>query len=350
MYTNKQLFEKMMNPIWSSKVMYYESVLMLQEEGKLPEATLLFTPKKIISVYDAQLLEEYEEGRDWFFEEGKLKLTPHSRANYLTEQQLFPDSFKENKTYPREGNGYILLDTLIHNQQLAVTYEHSGEEWTLQIPGLAKKQLPRLFSKLEAGEALKIVLYGDSISVGADSSGWTKLPPFLPPWGELVIQRIEQAYPSSQINFVNPSVGGKDTIWGKENVQELVASEQPDLVIIAFGMNDGGRKFPPQTFKENIINIMDVIKHSNPDVEFILVTTSLPNPYWSLAREGQQLNYLPIIKGLERSGVAVADVTSVHVELLKRKKYSDMTGNNVNHPNDFLARIYAQVVSSLLVQ
>ena len=30
--------------------------------------------------------------------------------------------------------------------------------------------------------------------------------------------------------------------------------------------------------------------------------------------------------------------------ILEKKRYYDMTGNNVNHPNDFMARVYAQTI------
>ena len=33
--------------------------------------------------------------------------------------------------------------------------------------------------------------------------------------------------------------------------------------------------------------------------------------------------------------------------MLKHKQYWDLTGNGVNHPNDFGHRIYAQVLTSL---
>ncbi|MBX2924337.1 MAG: hypothetical protein KF746_19200 [Chitinophagaceae bacterium] len=53
---------------------------------------------------------------------------------------------------------------------------------------------------------------------------------------------------------------------------------------------------------------------------------------------------------LEGPGIAIADMTAVHEELLRHKAYQDMTGNNVNHPNDYLARWYAQVISALLIR
>ena len=46
----------------------------------------------------------------------------------------------------------------------------------------------------------------------------------------------------------------------------------------------------------------------------------------------------------EKEGVAVANVTHVHSSLLERKQYADMTGNNINHANDYLARVYAQTL------
>ena len=60
----------------------------------------------------------------------------------------------------------------------------------------------------------------------------------------------------------------------------------------------------------------------------------------------QQYLFINELNKLKCEGVAVMDVTSVHAALLERKSYRDMTGNNVNHPNDFLSRIYAQVAFS----
>ena len=52
---------------------------------------------------------------------------------------------------------------------------------------------------------------------------------------------------------------------------------------------------------------------------------------------------------MEKAGVVVADMTTFHEALLAQKRYCDMTGNNVNHPNDFLARAYAQVLFQTVV-
>src|SRR5262249_42128448 len=59
--------------------------------------------------------------------------------------------------------------------------------------------------------------------------------------------------------------------------------------------------------------------------------------------------YRDALASLSKGGVALADLTSVWTEFLERKQDWDLTGNGVNHPNDFGHRVYAQVLSSLLV-
>ena len=55
-----------------------------------------------------------------------------------------------------------------------------------------------------------------------------------------------------------------------------------------------------------------------------------------------------MLANCEREGVAVVNMTAMHQSLLSRKRYEDMTGNNVNHPNDYLARVYAQTLFATL--
>ena len=121
-----------------------------------------------------------------------------------------------------------------------------------------------------------MVLYGDSIAMGLNASGMTGSLPYLPGWGDLIVRKLRQSY-SSTITFKNPSVSGVTSEWGKTNVASLVTQENPDLVIIAFGMNDGTGGVPPETFKNNIAAIMADVKTGNPNAEFILVAPMLPN-------------------------------------------------------------------------
>lgn len=71
------------------------------------------------------------------------------------------------------------------------------------------------------------------------------------------------------------------------------------------------------------------------------------NPLW-LKKFKIHDEYAKIDKTLKLDNVAIADVRSAHKALLSKKKYIDMTGNNVNHPNQFLIRVYAQTILNLL--
>ena len=163
-----------------------------------------------------------------------------------------------------------------------------------------------------------------------------------PTWFEMVSQMLEQHYPKTRFSFRNPSLGGQTSQWGAEQAADCVGYG-PDLCIVGFGMNDGTKRIAPEDYLQNIETIMAVARQGNPDCEFVLIAPTIPNK--EVGRFlGYQTDYLPMLQSLEGPGVAVADMTTFHQYLLTRKRFFDMSGNNVNHPNDFLARAYAQVI------
>ena len=342
-------FSKIMQCFWKTNIMYDESVLMVSEDGNLPEARLLFKPHSILSVRNSHLDMEYNEGTDWIFEDGKLKLLRGTRAEFLTKEELYPSSPIEGWTFDKLGGGHVLFheEHYFHDKQLSVTYTLSQNSWKGPVPYYQGNQLSVTMNKLENKKPRKLILFGDSISEGANASYITCVPPFMPSWGELTARKLREVY-QCPVDFKNPSVGGKDSEWGKNNAHSLVSMEKPDLVIIAFGMNDGTAKVLPKVFKQNISSIIEDVKASKPETEFILVSGMLANPetYFS----GLQAEYKQVLQELTCNGVVFANMTDIHNELLKYKKLRDMTGNNINHPNDYLIRWYAQVVSAILIE
>jgi hypothetical protein len=51
---------------------------------------------------------------------------------------------------------------------------------------------------------------------------------------------------------------------------------------------------------------------------------------------------------IETTGVAVADVTALWMAVVSKKSFMDITGNGVNHPNDYGHRLYAMVLAATL--
>lgn len=333
-------------PFWKAKTMHNESVLMISRNGELPTAKLLFVPKKIISVRNAALNIEYKEGIDWEYKDGQLRLLKDSKAAYLTDKQLYPDSSKS--AFPKRGGGLVFYSegSFFHNHQLAVTYTHAANKWKGPIPHFQGQNLPETIDKLKMGSILNVLLFGDSIAAGANASGENNVSPYLPSWGNLVAEGLRRNY-KGKVEFTNTSVGGKDSQWGLEVVKESVVAHNPDLVIIAFGMNDGSRQLDPKVFKANIEGMINKIRQNNPKVEFILVETMMANPESTFV--GTQTAFKKELDELAGRGIVVVDMTSVHTELLKHKSYQDMTGNDINHPDDFLIRWYAQQILGVLI-
>lgn len=337
--------ESWMKPFWQGDTMWFESCLIVYDELAEPQASLLFEPEEIISVHHSRLDVEYMEGHDWIYDNGKLKfpsctsipITSHKALSFLDELP--------GQSMPRRGVGYVLHHegSFFHDRQIAITYKHSGNGWKGIRPAGQSHLLPVSSSKLAAVGEFKFVVYGDSIGEGANSSGSVGVPPFMPSWAQLIYLDLERKFPV-KVQFSNMSKGGMQSDWGRENA-ETVAALRPDLTVIAFGMNDGTHGCAPEKFKENIESIMKTIRRSQPDAEFILVSPMLANPETSFA--GNQEEYAALLEQLSGEGCVFVDLTALHVQLLQQKRYVDMTGNHINHPNDFLSRWYAQAIAAV---
>ncbi|EIP98193.1 lysophospholipase L1-like esterase [Opitutaceae bacterium TAV1] len=339
-------------PFWQPGIQHNESVLMWARDGERPSAPLLFHADKILSVRDSSLQITWEEGRDWIYRDEKLVLPEGSRIPWMTAAELYPAEpgpDKPRTTMPRLSGGYLLFreGNFFHQHQLAITYTHHAiPRWEGPVPQLAATRLPRTLEKLRTRTPLTIIAYGDSITVGANASGFGKTPaaPFQPVWTELFRRWLSHAYGHRSITLRNKAVGGKGTAWGVQNAARALARDPADLVIIAFGMND--RSLAPEKFREHTVRMMEAARKANPEVEFILVQSMLNNPDWQ--SHGNLPAFGKVLQNLSGPGVAFCDMMAVHSALLRRKRYEDMTGNHVNHPNDFLIRAYAQIVAGQL--
>ena len=230
--------------------------------------------------------------------------------------------------------------------QTCITYIHEPEDWKSIVPTFDQKALPRTVGKLRARKPVSIVLIGDSISAGCNASGWAGEAPFQPSFPGL-LQRHLQARYQSKVQVTNPSVSGKDTRWVLSAIDQVV-EPKPDLVIVAFDMNDAAGRSANE-YQANTKAVMNKIRGRLPNAEFILVASMLGNRNWTRLDHDLFPQYRNALAELCESGVALADMTSIWTEFLKRKQDWDLTGNGVNHPNDFGHRVYAQVLSTLLM-
>ena len=87
-------------------------------------------------------------------------------------------------------------------------------------------------------------------------------------------------------------------------------------------------------------------KAVNSGCEVLLVATMLPNREAAGFWGNQQYFEEAMIKAVtdKKLPYGIVQMTSLHASLLETKPYYHMTGNNINHPNDFLSRLYAQSI------
>ncbi|QDT10865.1 SGNH/GDSL hydrolase family protein [Planctomycetes bacterium K23_9] len=343
----------LLQPFWQTDVVQSEPVLFLRDDETQPaKGSVLFPISEIVSVQSSSGQTTYRQGRDYRFVAGTNQLVIPNGSRIVTtlaSQLRRPDNSQRHKLTHRDGKGEILFGAQLeyHQLQTSVTYRKADDAWPVSMPTFDPAKLPVTISKLQQRKDLSIVVLGDSISTGCNASGWGDGAPFQPAYQDLLAEHLEKQT-RAKIKLTNLSVGGKSTPWGMTMVPQVV-SHAPDLVILAFGMNDSASRSAKE-FGDNTAAIIKATRDELPQAEFVLVASMLGNRDWVRLKHDVFPEYRDQLASLCRPGIAIADMTSVWTEFLKRKKDSDLTGNGVNHPNDFAHRVYAQVIAALLTQ
>lgn len=342
-------WQKRLEPLGTTPHIYQEAVFpVVEKRGGEVTLPLLYPAKRILGVSLPASGRIFEEGRDWQLREGKLVLPAGSRVPVLTRDEFETAEKKSPDGTTKVVKSKVRLEpgTWFHERQIAVDYEAESLDWKLPAPISSLKDLPRLKEKLEAGKPVSVLLFGDSISAGGDCSALHAVPPYQPNYGVLVARMLARRY-GSDVTFINPSRAGATSAYGAIQAETQVSAFHPDLAIVAFGMNDRADKRRVE-YKANMEKILDAIRSSSPDTEFIVVTPMLNNPLQSSGLEPvKEIRDLAL--SLKRPGLAFADVTSAQLAIDERKPYLDLSGNGANHPNDYLHRIYAQKVLQVLL-
>ena len=341
-------------PFWSSTAVTGDPLFFAETATGDARASLLFPPDGGVAIREASGAVAYEQGRDFVVDAaaGVVIRTPGSRMPITSQAELYPSVDPDGSTFMfRRGapGSYLMCGEgdLFHRRQVRATYTHAPGLWTGFTPAFRGDAVPRTLGCLRAGEPLSIAVTGDSISEGYNASGFVGVPPHQPPYAELVAEGLRSSYRSA-IALHNFASAGWTTDNGLADV-DRVAEDVPDLVIVAYGMNDAGYATAPG-FAANIAGIMREIRRTAPAAEFVLVSPMLPNPDWHYTVTERFIEYRDALDALTGDGAILADVTTMWHTLLARKSFYDLTGNGINHPNDFGHRVYAEVMLALLTQ
>ncbi len=337
-------------PPWLGQRVERESSAVLEEkEGGPFIARLSRKPDTVVEVRSANRERIYREGKDFTVQaaEGMLVFTGKPTEG-LRLAQLYPPKGSPNSYPSRVGHPEQAMlygpGRWFHDHQVEVTYT-TRQPWWGAVPPSAIDQLPKTAALLKGKKFLKIAISGDSISTGLDASALARAEPNQPGYPDLVAANL-QRLTGSEVRLVNFAISGTSIAFGVSDWPKLSACK-PDLVIVAYGMNDVGRK-DPQWFRERTAELVGKIRGDLPEAEVILVSPMLGNREWIHTPREMFNLYRDQLKSLTGPGVALADVTAVWRAQLGNQRDLDLTGNGLNHPNDFGHRLYAWTILSTL--
>ncbi|QFS87367.1 MULTISPECIES: arylesterase [Marinobacter] len=96
-----------------------------------------------------------------------------------------------------------------------------------------------------------LLVVGDSLSAAYGVPSETA-------WVQLLRDRLDEQ--GLNWNVVNASISGETTDGGLRRLPDLLQKNQPDVVIIELGGNDGLRGFPPNVIESNLADMIEQVR------------------------------------------------------------------------------------------
>ena len=371
-----------MQPLFDNKQMLEETAMFINVGDTVQ---MLYNVDNVVKLtsYDGSKL--YTGGVDYDVVNGKLK-TLNTAIPHITDASYYNVPKNPVADLVTEHNGqhvytYWGEGTTMTKWQVKVTYNHS-DTWNGFKQPSYNATFAKFIQKLKNKENVKILFYGDSITFGSNASyvvnegksgqhSYSML--FTEALADLYGYKVEyqaSGLPKTftnmpptynptnapTITYINNAVGGWTMENGQNNFEAYITpyANDCDLFILAFGMNDGGTDLT--ALNQMAVNMMTRIQQVSPNVSEVVMSTMLPNPKalngWyanQIHQEGTFAN--GVIKTMQAKNVPIAlcQMTSMSKSILERKEFKDYTGNNINHPNDFFSRVYAQTLLQTVI-
>lgn len=229
--------------------------------------------------------------------------------------------------------------------------EQAYPEEAKPSPTVAERLLPKTMRKLRQGEPLRILAWGDSVTVG------TFVPdPDHNRWQAQFVARLRERFPQAKIELVTEAWGGRNTSsylaeppGSEHNYQEKVLGAKPDLVVSEF-VNDAGMKAPQ--VEERYSKLLADFQKSG--AEWIILTPHYTRPDWMGFASERQIDAdpRPYVAALRefapRCNVALADASLRWGRLWRQGvPYRTLLLNAINHPDARGMKLFADSLMEL---
>lgn len=261
-------------------------------------------------------------------------------ASHLTAPQ--PPALAPGET--RVANIFVPYRSDGKSAELFPVTETAEQSVTQSTPG----RIPKTLAKLKAGEAVKIVCWGDSVTEGGDASTPAARYP------AVFEQRLKQRFPNAKIEVVTVAIGGSNSGQWLDPVKnpfpaqrqaegrfERIAEAKPDLVTVEF-VNDAWMN--QVQVGERYAEILRRIGAMGAEV--ILITPHFVRPDWMNLKSQREDESRAYVFGLRdfatKNNVALADASSRWARLWREGlPYMTLLQNAINHPDDRGHAIFA---------
>lgn len=369
--------KKLTTPFYQSQIQYNEGFFLLENDGGgVNDVTLLFPVAKILEIRSNDLQTVYTEGEDYEIVNGKIHLTENSAMQAMPRSEFFYDDdaaadFLYNENAGADKGKKPNTDKMaLYPYRYAATYIRT-ESYNGYVPTAKGNNLEYYAEKVSKGEALQLMYVGDSIGTGAGGSGSFDLLADLLAKGIALRSGGKAVMHNASVGGINAQQYGYILNEEFERINEIFRdgakramdtikryASTTDVVFISLGANDCAGSVAASAFSIYICNIIDYFRDANPDVGIVLVSSMDISSKVRKSEEkgGANLNgydigkYADELLALESEydNLISADIFRLQKSLLERKLWEDLIADNLNHPCDYMQRIYVQGILAAL--
>lgn len=218
-------------------------------------------------------------------------------------------------------------------------------------PTPVEKFAPKSLKKLQSGEPIRILAWGDSVTVGTYVPDYEKNR-----WQNQFVTRLQARFPKAKIELITEAWGGRNTgsylaepPGSEHNYQEKVLATKPDLIVSEF-VNDAGLN--PAQVEQRYSKLLADFQAMGS--EWIILTPHYTRPDWmGLNRERDIDNDpRPYVKGLReftaKHNLALADASLRYGRLWRQGiPHSTIMLNSINHPDARGMKLFADALMEL---
>ena len=198
---------------------------------------------------------------------------------------------------------------------------------------------------------ITIVAFGDSVTHGALGAGVINYETV---YWNLLKKRLNEKNSYMPVNVINAGIGGITAEGSLGRMERHVFAHNPDLVIVAFGLNDVNGPL------ENYLNALRTIftECTSRGIDTIFMTPNMLNTYVAEGTEEKYIGYAAVTADYQNNGrmdeymtaaaalarecgVHVADVYKKWRELSKTTDTTMLLDNFINHPRAEMHELFA---------